>query len=238
MNTSTANFITDRLNYIQGNYDYDGYVYTGTNNLDEYVAGQWTNKLYSLCSGEKPFTDVVLFYNSGENKFVRYYSEATKYTPDEINNILSTYKYMLYENNRYWVAGNQPNVTWTNELSAATIFDTSAEAEAVRQSFTSNAPKVGITDANKTGVYTTIGNYNMNATMFSSYEDASAMVTKMYETTGSEGNYHPSVYTNGHESYNTKYFTNIKSNSTTSSVNMSDIPLVKLLSLNYFIRPV
>lgn len=128
---------------------------------------------------------------------------------------------------------------WTNKLSEATIFNTSAEAEAVRQSFTYNAPNVGITDANKTGVYTTIGNYNMNATMFSSYEDAGAMISKMYETADSEGNtYHPSVYTNGHESYNTKYFTNIKSNSTTSSVNMSDIPLVKLLSLNYFIRPV
>ena len=239
MNTSTANFITDRVNYIQGNNDHSGWVYTGTNNIDEYVAGKWTNKLYTFCSGENPYTDVVLFYNSAENKFVRYYSEATKYTLDEINTKLSTYKYMLYENNRYWVTGNQPNVTWTNDLSGATIFNTSAEAEAVRQSFTYNQPNVGITDVNKTGVYTYMGNYNMNATMFSSTADANAIISKMYETAGSEGhNYHPSVYTNGHESYNTRYFTNIKSDSTTSSVNMSDIPLVKLLSLNYFIRPV
>ena len=242
MNGYNGNITMDRTIYITGA---NGTVYTGTNVVDDYVPGKFTNAINVFCSGshsDSRFETNLKYYNKTDASWSVYANEGSKLSNQELTNLLNGYKYILYFNDgEYWVSGNTwSNVEWTSNLNNAHVFNTYSDAQA-QQEACQMSTEISIIDNNRTGFYHVLNYHYLNATMFSSYSDASDMVTKMQQG-GPGGNndyeYSPGICDYSFQTYYTIYATNNNSTNTTSSVNMSDIPETRWLSLNYFFTPV
>ena len=242
MNGYNGNITMDRTIYITGA---NGTVYTGTNVVDDYVPGKFTNAINVFCSGshsDSRFETNLKYYNKTDASWSVYANEGSKLSNQELTNLLNGYKYILYFNDgEYWVSGNTwSNVEWTSNLNNAHVFNTYSDAQA-QQEACQMSTEISIIDNNRTGFYHVLNYHYLNATMFSSYSDASDMVTKMNQG-GPGGNndyeYSPGICDYSFQTYYTIYATNNNSTNTTSSVNMSDIPETRWLSLNYFFTPV
>ena len=243
MNTDDANLNMDRVIYIYGAGS--NYVYTGTNNPADYQTGQWTDSYLRFCSGNMAayrvdWVDDLVYYNRSTNSFTPYYNEATKMSPQELTTMIaSDYQYVLFYNDEYWVSGTTySTIKYTSDLSEATTFSTSAAAQEQIDAIQYYTPDMAITNRDKTGIFYIDGTWDMNATMFSSYEDASNILSKMYNAGEYWTHGTATIYDARNEWYNSKYFKNNKQDSTTTSVNLADIPPTRWLSLNYFIRAV
>lgn len=247
MNTTTASLYIDQIYYITAT---NGYVYSGTNDVAEYTTGHWTNKIYSLFSADKPSTvgatpNTIKFYNKQGESF-NHFSPSYLMNISEISYELSNqskYKWILYGFNDgvygYWVSGFDLNATYSEDLTNdVQVFATSADANDVREQFNTHIPDVVAIDSNKTNKV--FFNYEyaatMQATMFSSNEAASSIVSKMYQANpidAPQGSTLMGVYQNGSVSYHTQYLNN---NCPTAGCSYVEIPQVKWLSLNYFFK--
>ena len=242
MNAYTATITMDRTIYITGN---NGTVYTGTNVVNDYVPGKFTNAINVFCSGKHAaarFETEYKFYNSNETSWTPYINEGTKLSPQQVTYLLAGYKFILsFNDSEYWVSGNTwSDVEWTTNINNAHIFNSLTEAQE-QQDLCVPSVDIAIIDRNNKGFYHVLNYYNQNATMFSSYNDAQAMISKMYNGGPDANNdyeYSPGIVDSTYQSYYTKLATNNNSTNRTSSVNMSDIPETRWLSLNYFFTPV
>lgn len=244
MSASNANINLDRCIYITGN---NGNVYTGTNITANYTTGHFNNDVL-FCSGDwfsiddSSSDNKLFFYNITEHNFTPYYNFATFLSNSEITDLLDNYKFILAKNqNEYWISGYDYSATYTNNISIAHKFNTSAEAENERQNFNDDIPSISIIDRNNNGFYKILNIQYPKATMFSSYAEASNLLNKMYDfgeaqTIGNVGIIDKETSSTNFF-YNTKFSTNNTNNWSTSSNNLTEIPNTTWLSLNYFFTP-
>ena len=245
MNTTTASVFADKTYYITATNDY---VYTGTNNVSEYTTGHWTNKIYSFFSADEPeilfaTPGTIKFYNR-QGEFVEHFNPSYFMDKNEIYYELSNtskYKWVLYYRGfgGYWVSGFDTQATFSENLTNDVhVFATSADAYTTREQFNVNIPDIVAIDSNKTNKVFFSYDYkeNMQATMFSSYNDAGDIIGKMYQADPDDippGATNVGVYNGGCVSYYSYYFNN---NCPTAGYSYSEIPPVKWLSLNYFFK--
>ena len=245
MNTTTATFWMDKLYYITANNEY---VYTGTNNVSEYTTGHWTKKIYSFFSADNPSTvfatpETIKFYNRQGESF-NHFSPSYLMDINEISYELSDtskYKWVLYYKSYggYWVSGLDAQATYSEDLTNnVQVFATSADANVIREQFNSNAPNIIAIDSNKTNKVFFSYEYlsYMQATMFSSWNDANNIINKMYQEDPDDlppGATSVGVFSAGNMPYYTYYFNN---NCPTAGNSYVEIPSVKWLSLNYFFK--
>lgn len=245
MNTTTATLWMDKLYCITSNNEY---VYTGTNNVAEYTTGHWTNKIYALFSADNPGTvfatpETIKFYNR-QGEFVEHLNPSYLMNINEISYELSNtskYKWVLYYEGfgGYWVSGFDTQATFSENLTNdVQVFATSADAYTTREQFNTNIPDVVAIDSNKTNKVFFSYEYltNLQATMFSSYDDASNTINKMYQADPDDipqGATSVGVFSNGNMPY---YTYNLNNNCPTAGHSYVEIPPVKWLSLNYFFK--
>ena len=243
MNTTAATITLDTMNYIYGSNS--EYVYTGSNVVSEYHSNnwqdQWTNKIYMLCSGNTPNVPQKYKFYQNNNTYTPYYDMGTKLAINEITNLISNFKYILVNSfNEYWVSGTDySDIEYSNDISDAHIFNTSADAATQRLEIDYNRPDVNMIDDNLNGFYYIEDCRKYIATEFSSYSHANTIVYKMYE--GGRNEYYgdsPDIYNNSFNYYTTKFASVTTTNYTTSSQNLVDIPVTRWQSLNYFFTPV
>jgi hypothetical protein len=166
---------------------------------------------------------------------------GTKLAINEITNLISNFKYILVNSfNEYWVSGTDySDIEYSNDISDAHIFNTSADAATQRLEIDYNRPDVNMIDDNLNGFYYIEDCRKYIATEFSSYSHANTIVYKMYE--GGRNEYYgdsPDIYNNSFNYYTTKFASVTTTNYTTSSQNLVDIPVTRWQSLNYFFTPV
>ena len=245
LNTTTATFWMEQLYYITANNDY---VYTGTNNVADYTTGHWSNKIYSFFSADSPTilfaTPETIKYYNRQGDFVNHFNPSYFMDLNEISYELSDttkYKWVLYYEGYggYWVSGFDSQATYSENLTNDVhVFATSADAYATREQFNNNAPDIVAIDGNKTNkvFFSYVYLNKMQATMFSSYNDASNIINKMYREDPDDippGATSVGVYVNGNETYYSFYFNNT---CPTAGYSYVEIPQVKWLSLNYFFK--
>lgn len=161
---------------------------------------------------------------------------------DELSDT-SKYKWVLYYKGYggYWVSGFDSQAIYSEDLTNDVhVFATSADAYTTSEQFNVYIPDIVAIDSNKTNKVFFSYEYlpNIQATVFSSFSDASAVVTKMYQAdpadlppgASSVGAY---IYNDRAITYYTYYFNN---NCPTAGNSYVEIPQVKWLSLNYFFK--